>query len=244
MEILNTDAEGRLVLGDALWYARAARRHAPGRRRDAHGRLRRGARQDDQAGCSDGRRRWVEQVRAGERARRRPLLADAGLRRLQGTAEERDRRLHQYRGPRRRRHHRRALHQGVRRRSAVGPHGHRRHRVGRRDKALSAEGRHRRWRSHARRARARRGRAWSKLDQAPDPCACSSSRTRSLSTSPRQPKPTRDISIDVVVGMFAMAGVFLLVAARRQRTGGRRDDPLQALARRVGRSDAVPAHPH
>lgn len=29
----------------------------------------------------------------------------------------------------------------------------------------------------------------------------------------QQPQPTRDISIDVVLGMFAMAGVFLAVAA-------------------------------
>jgi len=29
----------------------------------------------------------------------------------------------------------------------------------------------------------------------------------------RQPEAARDISVDVVLGMFAMAGVFLLVAA-------------------------------
>ena len=29
----------------------------------------------------------------------------------------------------------------------------------------------------------------------------------------KQPEPSRDISLDVVVGMFAMAGVVLLVAA-------------------------------
>jgi hypothetical protein len=28
-----------------------------------------------------------------------------------------------------------------------------------------------------------------------------------------QPKPTRDITIDVILGMFAMAGVFLVIAA-------------------------------
>ena len=28
-----------------------------------------------------------------------------------------------------------------------------------------------------------------------------------------QPAPSRDISIDVILGMFAMAGVFLLIAA-------------------------------
>ena len=34
IEITNTDAEGRLVLADALWYARLAGRDAPGRLRD------------------------------------------------------------------------------------------------------------------------------------------------------------------------------------------------------------------
>ncbi len=29
----------------------------------------------------------------------------------------------------------------------------------------------------------------------------------------KQPEPTRDISVDVVIGIFAMAGVALLVAA-------------------------------
>jgi hypothetical protein len=29
----------------------------------------------------------------------------------------------------------------------------------------------------------------------------------------KQPEPSHDISIDVILGMFAMAGVFLLVAA-------------------------------
>ena len=29
----------------------------------------------------------------------------------------------------------------------------------------------------------------------------------------QQPEPTKDISLDVVVGMFATAGVFLLIAA-------------------------------
>ena len=29
----------------------------------------------------------------------------------------------------------------------------------------------------------------------------------------RQPQPARDISVDVVLGMFALAGAFLLVAA-------------------------------
>ena len=36
IEIVNTDAEGRLVLADVLWYA-SARSHAPRRLRDAAG---------------------------------------------------------------------------------------------------------------------------------------------------------------------------------------------------------------
>ena len=40
VEVINTDAEGRLILGDGLWYARRTGRHAPRRRRDAHRRLR------------------------------------------------------------------------------------------------------------------------------------------------------------------------------------------------------------
>ena len=35
VEITNPDAEGRLILADALWYARARRRDAPRRPRDA-----------------------------------------------------------------------------------------------------------------------------------------------------------------------------------------------------------------
>ena len=45
IEIINTDAEGRLVLADGLTYARAARRNPPHRRRHAHRRNRRGPRQ-------------------------------------------------------------------------------------------------------------------------------------------------------------------------------------------------------
>ena len=43
IEIINTDAEGRLVLADGLHYARAAGLHPPDRRRDADRRMRGGA---------------------------------------------------------------------------------------------------------------------------------------------------------------------------------------------------------
>ena len=45
VEVLNTDAEGRLILGDGLWYAQRLGRDASRRRRDAHRRVRRRARQ-------------------------------------------------------------------------------------------------------------------------------------------------------------------------------------------------------
>jgi hypothetical protein len=47
--------------------------------------------------------------------------------------------IDQFRRPRRRRVHRGDLPQGVRRHAAVGAHGHRRHRLGRRAEAVPAE---------------------------------------------------------------------------------------------------------
>ena len=43
IEVLNTDAEGRLILIDAITYAQAPGLHASGRRRDAHRSYRGGA---------------------------------------------------------------------------------------------------------------------------------------------------------------------------------------------------------
>ena len=45
VEIVNTDAEGRMILGDALHYASRAEARPHHRLRHAHRRLRRGARQ-------------------------------------------------------------------------------------------------------------------------------------------------------------------------------------------------------
>ncbi len=155
VEVLNTDAEGRLILGDGAVVRAKAWRDAPGRHRHAHRRVCRRARQDDE--------RAVRQAglvgrtgAARERTSGRPLVADARVRRLQGSAEERDCGLHQHRRPRGRRDQRRALHQGVRGRSAVGAHGHRRDRVGGGCEAVSAQGRNGRRRAYARRARAQR----------------------------------------------------------------------------------------
>ena len=66
-EVGNTDAEGRLVLADALAYAdRAHRRHLRHRRRDAHRRRQDGAGYVARCLVRQRRRRW------------RPALADAG----------------------------------------------------------------------------------------------------------------------------------------------------------------------
>ncbi len=52
IEIINTDAEGRLVLADGLHYAQAARRDAPDRRRHADRRVRGRARHGERRACS------------------------------------------------------------------------------------------------------------------------------------------------------------------------------------------------
>ena len=81
VEVINTDAEGRLILGDGLWYARQARRDASGRRRDADRRRRRRARQDHERPVRHAAR--VGRARAARRrSRRRSRVADAAVRRL------------------------------------------------------------------------------------------------------------------------------------------------------------------
>ena len=52
IEVLNTDAEGRLILCDAITYARRFKPDSRHRHRDAHRRLRRGARQSSARACS------------------------------------------------------------------------------------------------------------------------------------------------------------------------------------------------
>ena len=69
VEILNTDAEGRLVLGDALWYARQLGATHLVDVATLTGAVRRGARQDDDAGSSARRPRgWTTVQAASERA--------------------------------------------------------------------------------------------------------------------------------------------------------------------------------
>ena len=55
IEIINTDAEGRLVLADGLHYARATRLHPSDRRGDADRRVR--------GGAGHGQRRYFRQRR-------------------------------------------------------------------------------------------------------------------------------------------------------------------------------------
>ena len=108
VEVINTDAEGRLILGDGLWYARKlGATHLvdvatlTGAIVVALGKLTTGV-----FGTPDW---WVEQVRrVGDRAGDRmwPMPIDRGLLR---SAEERDRGFHQHRRATRRSHHRRAV---------------------------------------------------------------------------------------------------------------------------------------
>ena len=77
IEIINTDAEGRLVLADGLHLRQAARRDPPDRRRHAHRRLRRRARHDQRRRLLQ-RRRHLSRIRAalatsGEKFWRLPL---------------------------------------------------------------------------------------------------------------------------------------------------------------------------
>ena len=77
VDITNTDAEGRLILGDAMTYAEQLGRDPPRRRRDAHRRRRPGARQP-----RDRRVRDPGPVlgRRGVRGRRGPASATGGSR--------------------------------------------------------------------------------------------------------------------------------------------------------------------
>ena len=157
VEVINTDAEGRLILGDGLWYAQAARRHAPGRRRHADRRVRGRARQGRVGPVRPAGR--VGRASSGSvgRARRRSLLADAALRRVRGSAPERDRRHDEHRRPAGRRVHGGDVPQGVRRRTCRGPTSTsparrgrtKRSRGCRKGRPASPSGRWRSWRSRA-----------------------------------------------------------------------------------------------
>jgi leucyl aminopeptidase len=120
IEILNTDAEGRLILCDA----RLLHRH-----RDPHRRDRRRARRLPQRPVQQHRAAGARAARC-RRGNRRPRLANAAVGRIRGPAQERTRRHRQYfRWPRRRRDHRGELPAPFRAQDEVGPPRHRRDRV-------------------------------------------------------------------------------------------------------------------
>ena len=129
VEILNTDAEGRLILCDALTYAERYEPEAVDRHRDADRRLRDRARATSPRGLFTNNDALARELARRRRRRLRPRLAPAAVGRLPGAAEEQLRRLRQHRRAPGRQHHRRvlpvALHQEVR----LGASRHRRHGV-------------------------------------------------------------------------------------------------------------------
>ena len=138
VEVLNTDAEGRLILIDALTYAqRLGCTHLvdaatlTGAVVVALGHLYAGAFTNNQpfldkllaAAKTEGEKMW--QLPLDEEYKESP--------------EERVRRSAQHRRPSRRSDHRRHVHPGFRRRYALGPPGHRRHGLARRRQAFMAK---------------------------------------------------------------------------------------------------------
>ena len=125
IEVVNTDAEGRLVLADGLHYAKTLgcthlidAATLTGACVVALGVLNVGLFSNDDATC--------EKFEDGARGIRRKGLAASLHRRLSRPHQERDRRHHEHRQePLRRRHLRRDVPQGIRRRYSLGASGHR-----------------------------------------------------------------------------------------------------------------------
>ena len=145
IEIINTDAEGRLVLADGLTYARqlgathlidAATLTGAMRGRAGHGERRRLLE----------RRRDLGQVRRGAGCFRRKVLAAAAGRGVRGDDQERNRRHQEHGRTLGRSEHRRGVPARVRGRDAVDSSGHCRHGLGGRRAAIHRQGaqRHRR----------------------------------------------------------------------------------------------------
>ena len=147
IEILNTDAEGRLVLCDALTYAERFEPACVDRRRHPDRRLRHRARHADQRALRQ--RRRARRRAARERRRRgRSRLAAAAVGRVPDAAEEQLRRHEQPRRAPGRRGHGGVLPRALRGRLQVGAPRHRGHRVGvGRREGLRPAGRCRCWRS-------------------------------------------------------------------------------------------------
>ena len=147
VEIINTDAEGRLVLADALAYARKLEPdlivdHATltGACLVALGTLHRGVLLQ--------RRGHLEALPRRRQDRRRGDVAHAAHRGAPRRAEERRRRPQAHRRPLRRLDHRRPLPAGVHRRPEVDPPRHRGPRLPRPGERARPQGRH--WLRHPR----------------------------------------------------------------------------------------------
>ena len=138
IEVINTDAEGRLILADALHYARQQgcthlvdAATLTGAIVVALGHLNVGLFAND-----DGMR---DRVLGGRQSRGRAHVGHAARRRLQGLPEERLRRSGQRGRPMGRRDHGGDVPEGVRRGHAVGAPGYRRHRLAGRREAVSGQ---------------------------------------------------------------------------------------------------------
>ena len=140
IEILNTDAEGRLILCDALTYAERFKPAVGGRRRHADRRLRHRARPPPLGPVHGRRRRRRRSCWRPAGAAARPVLAHAARRGVRRGAEEQLRRHGQRRRPAGRRDHRGDVPAPLHRQVPVGAPRHRRHRleVGRRPRARPA----------------------------------------------------------------------------------------------------------
>ncbi len=128
IEVLNTDAEGRLILADGVTYAKQL-----------------GATHLVDAATLTGRSSLHRQASRQRQSRRRKNVADAGGRGISRIHQGQRRRHSKHRQRQRRgRRHRRDVHQGVFWRHPVDPPGHRGHRLERRCQTLARQGPHRR----------------------------------------------------------------------------------------------------
>ncbi len=127
IEISNTDAEGRLILADALWYAReSGATHVIDLATLTGGVV--VAMGDLYAGLFGNDDEWVAEIQAAGRGQRRPCLATAAPRALRALQRLRVRRSEELlRLPAGLPHPGRRVSAGVRRRGPVGPPRHRRH---------------------------------------------------------------------------------------------------------------------
>ena len=143
IEVINTDAEGRLVLADALWYCKE--RFRPRLMIDlatltgaiivALGHEKAGLfSNDDDAGRAHA---------PGRHGGRRAAVAAAAGRGLRQADQVRHRRHEERRQPRRRLDHRGPVPAALRRQDAVGAPRHRRRRLGEEGQGRDAQGRHR-----------------------------------------------------------------------------------------------------